>query len=77
MFRAKFFVSDVVVPEGQIDPARAITMHPVIDGSEENKSFSKYTPSGQISLYVTNPNLFEELDQARGKQFYVDFTEAV
>lgn len=30
---------------------------PVISGSDENKSFSMYTPNGDLRLHVTNPNL--------------------
>jgi hypothetical protein len=77
MFRAKFKVMEVKVSEHPTDPARSHTLTPVTDGSEENKSFSKYTPSGQISLYVTNEALFPELDAAQGKEFFVDFTEAM
>jgi hypothetical protein len=75
-FRAKFVVVGVTTHDHPSDPARGVTLRPVASGSEENKSFSKYTPSGKIDLYVTNPNLFPVLDQAQGKSFYVDFTEA-
>ncbi len=34
-----------------------VKMTPVISGSEENKSFSKYTPSGDIRLHITNPEV--------------------
>ncbi len=42
--------------------------------SEENKSFAKYTPSGEITLGITNPDAigFFEL----GKAYYIDFTPA-
>lgn len=30
-------------------------MTPVVSGSEENKSFSMYTPSGDCRLHITNP----------------------
>ena len=43
----------------------------VIYGGEENKSFSKYTPSGTLELTVTYDTeaskLFEE-----GKEYYLD-----
>lgn len=33
-----------------------VKMTPVVSGSEENKSFSMYTPSGDCRLHITNPN---------------------
>lgn len=33
-----------------------VKMTPVVSGSEENKSFSQYTPSGDCRLHITNPN---------------------
>ena len=33
-----------------------VKMTPVVSGSEENKSFSIYTPSGDCRLHITNPN---------------------
>lgn len=55
--------------------AKNVSFTPVIDGSEENESFSKYTPSGDINLQISYDteasNAF-----APGKEYYVDFTEA-
>jgi hypothetical protein len=52
-----------------------IEMQPVMSGSEENKSFSKYTPAGQISIVVSDDtdasDYFEE-----GKEYFVKFTKA-
>ena len=54
---------------------KSVSFSPVIDGSEENKSFSKYTPSGSIHLNVSHEteasNAFE-----LGKEYYIDFTKA-
>ena len=74
-FRAKFKVTEVKVIEGLVDPARSIKFSVVTDGGEENKSFSLYTPSGNVDLWVTNPDLFPVLDNSQGKEFYLDFTE--
>tara|TARA_R110001606_G_scaffold321052_2_gene467899 strand:- start:6508 stop:6885 length:378 start_codon:yes stop_codon:yes gene_type:complete len=53
----------------------SVDLVPVIDGSEENKSFSKYTPSGQINICVSDEtdavDYFEE-----GKEYFVKFTKA-
>lgn len=52
-----------------------VSLSPVLTGSEENKSFSKYTPAGSINLVISDEteavNSFEE-----GKEYYVDFTPA-
>lgn len=42
--------------------------------SEENKSFSKWTPSGEIKLSITNPDAIAFFDV--GKPYYIDFTPA-
>jgi hypothetical protein len=47
---------------------RVVTMAPVMDGSEENKSFSQYTPNGRIELTVTNDDAVFELGE-----YYIDF----
>jgi len=54
---------------------KTVSFTPVISGSEENKSFSKYTPAGSVSLSISYEteavNFFEE-----GKEYYLDFTKA-
>lgn len=44
----------------------------VTKGSEENKTFWKYTPAGSISLSITNPDAVSQFEA--GKEYYVDFT---
>lgn len=44
------------------------------DGNPENKSWSKYTPSGEVRLFITNPPAIEFFEP--GKSYYVDFTPA-
>jgi hypothetical protein len=48
-----------------------LTFRPVMNGCEENKSFSKYTPSGEIKLCVSNPNAVEGFEV--GQEYFVDF----
>lgn len=52
-----------------------VSFFPVSEGSEENKSFSKYTPAGSVNLTISYEteavNAFEV-----GKEYYLDFTEA-
>ncbi len=44
----------------------------VYEGSEENKRFFAYTPSGQLNVGALKDDLFEP-----GKEYYIDVTEAV
>ena len=51
-----------------------VTLQPVYGGGDDeaNKQWSKWTPSGQLQLSITNPAIFPEL--VPGRTFYVDFT---
>jgi hypothetical protein len=67
--RAKFTVHEKAA---RADGSATIRMSPVY--GEENRPWSKYTPSGSIEMNITNPPaaaLFEP-----GKAYFVDFTEA-
>ena len=44
------------------------------DGSDENNTFARWTPSAALQMSVTNPALLDAFEV--GQQFYVDFTEA-
>ena len=44
------------------------------EGSDENNTYSKWTPTAELQIVVTNPNLFGRFKQ--GEQYYVDFTKA-
>ena len=44
------------------------------DGSDENNTYSKWTPTAQFDMTVTNPNLFDKYKI--GEEYYVDFTPA-
>lgn len=71
--RAKFACNGIEdIPELQ---QKTAYFSPVFQGSDENKSFSKYTPAGNLSLtisYETQAADFFEVD----KEYYVDFTKA-
>lgn len=72
MVRAKFQVQKVA--KTAWGNSVEVTLSPQYDTSiEEDKRFSKATPSGTIQLYIDNPPASEYL--ALGKYFYVDFTE--
>lgn len=42
------------------------------DGSDEDNTFARYTPTAELSMYVANPALHGRF--AVGDKFYVDFT---
>lgn len=51
-------------------------LNAVVSGSEENKSFAKYTPAGSLSLTIdegTEANSFFE----PGKHYYISIAEAL
>ena len=52
-----------------------LTYAPVTSGSAENEAFFKWTPYGQIHLGTINENIVRDLEP--GKQYYVEFTEAL
>lgn len=51
-----------------------LSFYPVVEGSEENKEFFKYTPGGTVTFNVLNKAAAEKFEV--GKQYYVDFTAA-
>jgi len=51
-----------------------VKMTPVVGGSDENKSFSMYTPSGDVRLHITNPDALDFFEA--GKEYYLEFKEA-
>lgn len=72
MVRAKFMVSKIAK---QSWGGSEITFYPQYDTTiEEDRRFSKATPSGSLIISVDNPpaEAFFEL----GKQYYLDFTKA-
>lgn len=70
MVKSKFKCVDITdFPQMEY---KAVFLRPVTDGSEENKSFSKYTPSGSISInisYETEASNYFDKD----KEYYVNF----
>jgi hypothetical protein len=72
MVRAKFVCTLKSIDSDGV--TGRIQLYPVMDGSEENKDFFKYTPGGHIDLQVMNPLAVEQFEA--GKEYYVDFTPA-
>lgn len=44
------------------------------DGSDENNTFARFTPTADLKMTVNNPNLIGKF--VVGQEFYVDFTPA-
>lgn len=55
--------------------SKEIKASPVIGYSGENAEFTKYTPSGQLTMLIDNESKAAELF-APGKEFYLTFEEA-
>jgi hypothetical protein len=55
------------------DESEVLVMSPVTSGSEENKSFCKWTPWGKLELSISNPSLVGTFNP--GDEFIVDFTK--
>jgi hypothetical protein len=44
------------------------------EGTSDDNSFAKWTPSGTLEMNVCNPNLFGHFRE--GDKYYLDFTPA-
>lgn len=42
------------------------------DGSDENNTFARWTPTAELKMTITNPDLIGKF--VEGQEFYVDFT---
>lgn len=42
------------------------------DGSDEDNTYAKFSPSGELTLTIANPALLGMIEP--GKKFYLDFT---
>lgn len=67
--RAKFSVTSVT---NFPDQSQAVNLHAVTSGSEENKSFSKYTPWGELKINITNPDAINFFKP--GDEIYLNFS---
>ena len=75
--RAKFVVQskrDSLHWDRSKGTVSTIELHPVSDGSEENKRFFEATPGGKIELGILNAEAAKQFDL--GRSYYVDFTPA-
>lgn len=79
--RAKFYVASVEITQreeredGGVDHTGTVKLLPVTRG-EENKSWSRWTPSGQLLMSTLNPKAFAWFQDRVGRELYLDFTDA-
>lgn len=75
--RAKFVVSSVEKFTGgeklKLSAVGRSGSYPA-DGSDEDNTYAKFTPSASCEIYVANPALLGQFEP--GQAFYVDFTPA-
>lgn len=73
--RAKLKIQFVRLAQGQetlyFTAVCRDTAYPA-DGTDENNTFAKWTPTAELNMTVTNPSLFGQFKP--GQEFYVDFT---
>ena len=69
--RCKFKCIKVEVNGTETDPNYSAQLEAVTDGSEENKSFFRWTPAGSLRLSVCRESQFVE-----GKEYFLDISEA-
>lgn len=71
MVRAKMVCES---KEESEDNGSSVVLRPVTGESEENKSFYKWTPSGQVQLNTVNVSASAYFEV--GREYYVDFNLA-
>lgn len=69
--RAKFYCA--AVNDEPTFKQKTVVFYPVTDGSEENKSFAKATPGGNLQLIISYETPAVDAFEA-GKQYYLDIT---
>lgn len=70
--RCKFIVDSVTKTRYG---SAIVKMSPVTTGSEENKKFWEYTPSGSFEISTVKDSVVEQFEV--GKEYYFDISKAV
>lgn len=75
--RAKFYITTLEPYHGS--KGGTVKLRPVYsqDPNHENKQFWDATPGGEISMQINNPGAFAFFSERIGKEFYVDFSDAL
>lgn len=81
IMRAKMVVNNVEIFGTAATTSERLTFNAVskseaypADGSDEDNTYAKWSPSAELKITVTNPALFGKFE--RGQKYYVDFTPA-
>ena len=77
MMRAKMKVVEIEKHEGHQNVRFSAVSRPEgypADGTDENNTFAKWTPSAELKMTITNPALFDKMTE--GEEYYLDFTKA-
>lgn len=74
--RAKFRCYDVISTSDVHGDkySESVKLHAVTDETEDNKSWAKATPAGQLSMTIDNPKAFESFRQ--GDEYYLTIEKA-
>ncbi len=75
VMRAKMVVESVTATEhGENLKMRAVCKNGQYpeDGSDEDNTFAKFSPSASLKIYIANPGLLGKIKP--GQKFYLDFT---
>ncbi len=74
--RAKMVIREVT----RLENVEQLVMKPVCksggypqDGLDEDNTFAKFSPAGELKLTVANPALFGKFNP--GEKYYLDFTK--
>lgn len=70
--RAKFQCNSI--QKSQDNSTAVVHLIAVTTGSTENESWSKYTPSGQLQMVISNPAAAEQFEL--GKEYFIDISPA-
>lgn len=70
--RCKFVCVSKEIRGGGENQQHRFEFTPVSGGSDENKNFWKWTPSGKLEFSCLNPNIDFEV----GKEYYLDLAPA-
>lgn len=75
--RAKFYVEQVTRhgnATGGGSPGGTVVLKAVNGTEADNATWSKYTPSGRLEMFITNPPALDQFEP--GTAFYLEFTPA-
>lgn len=70
--RAKF--SCISIHKSLDNPSAVVNLSAVTTSSTENETWSKYTPSGQLQMLISNLAVLGQFEQ--GKEYFIDISPA-